>query len=262
MGFLDHLEELRWHLVRSVMAIVVFAIGAFLAKTFIFDVIILGPTRSDFWTYRMLCDFAEKLNSPALCLGDIPMEIQNRQVGGQFLMHIKSSFIIGLIMAFPYTFWEIWRFVKPGLKSKEKRASRGVVFVVTMLFSIGIVFGYFIVTPLSINFLANYELSQYIKNDIDISSILGIVGMLPFACGLMFQLPVITLMLSKAGIVTPKLMKRYRRHSIVAILVISAIITPPDVISQLLIGFPLMFLYEISIVISKRVERKLEKQRL
>ncbi len=260
MGFLDHLEELRWHLVRSVMAIFVFSVAAFLAKTFIFDVVILGPTRQDFWTYRMLCDLAEKLSSPALCLGDIPMEIQNRQVGGQFLMHIKSSFIIGLILAFPYTFWEIWRFVKPGLRTGEKRASRGVVFVVTVLFLIGVLFGYFIVTPLSVNFLANYELSQYIKNDIDISSILAIVGMLPLACGLMFQLPVVTYMLSKAGIVTPKLMKRYRRHSIVVILVISAIITPPDIISQLLIAFPLTLLYEISIMISRRIERKQKKK--
>lgn len=260
MGFLDHLEELRWHLIRSVVAILVFSITAYLFSGFIWDEIIFGPTKADFWTFRQLCALAERLNSPALCIGDFTFEIQNRQITGQFLMDIKASFVIGLILTFPYAFWEIWRFVKPGLRSNERRASRGVVFVVSMLFISGVLFGYFIITPISINFLANYKISGAIDNNIDISSLLGLVAMLALAAGLMFQLPVVTYILSKAGIVTPGLMKTYRRHSIIVILVLSAIITPPDVISQLLISFPLVFLYEISILVSARIQRKLDKK--
>jgi len=261
MSFLDHLEELRWHLIRSALAILAFSIIAFLAKDFVWNEIIFGPTRSDFWTYRKLCELADLLKSPLLCLGaDIPIDIQNRQITGQFTLHIKSSIIVGLILAFPYTFWEIWRFIKPGLRSQEKNASRGAVVVVTFLFLSGISFGYFIVTPLSINFLANYTLSDVIQNIIDINSLVGLVSTLALACGIMFQLPVVTYFLSKAGIITPRLMKAYRRHSVVAILIISAVITPPDVISQLLIAFPLLFLYEVSIFISRRIEKRAEKE--
>lgn len=261
MSFLDHLEELRWHLVRSAAAIVVFSIAAFLAKDFVWNVLIFGPTKSDFWTYQKLCQLSEFLNTPLLCLGtDIPIDIQNRQITGQFTMHIKSSLIVGLILAFPYTFWEIWRFIKPGLRNQEKKASRGAVIIVSFLFLLGIAFGYFIVTPLSINFLANYTLSDVIQNIIDINSLVGLVSTLALACGVMFQLPVVTYFLSKAGIITPKLMKTYRRHSIVVILIISAVITPPDVISQLLIALPLLLLYEISIVISARIHKRMDKE--
>lgn len=261
MSFLDHLEELRWHLIRSASAILVFSIAAFLAKDFVWSTIIFGPTKSDFWTFRKLCELAEVINSPLLCLGeDIPIDLQNRQITGQFTMHIKSSIIVGLILAFPYTFWEIWRFIKPGLRTKEQRASRGAVFVVSFLFLIGIAFGYYIVTPLSINFLANYTLADEIQNIIDIVSLVGLVSTLALACGVMFQLPVVTYFLSKAGIISPKLMKTYRRHSIVVILIISAVITPPDVISQLLIALPLLLLYEISIVISARIHKRMDKE--
>jgi len=263
MSFLDHLEELRWHLIRSTLAIIVFSITAFLLKDFIWNEIIFGPTRSDFWTFRQLCKLSDQLNSPLLCLGkDIQIEIQNRQITGQFTMHIKSSLIVGLILAFPYTFWEVWRFIRPGLRKQERNASRGAVLVVTFLFMLGIAFGYFIVTPLSVNFLANYTLSDIIQNIIDINSLVGLVSTLALACGIMFQLPVVTYFLSKAGIITPRLMKSYRRHSIVVILIISAIITPPDIISQLLIALPLLLLYEISIVISRRIEKKEEKEEL
>ena len=261
MSFLDHLEELRWHLIRSALAILGFSIFAFLAKDFVWNEIIFGPTRADFWTYQKLCALADQLSSPLLCLGkDIPIDIQNRQITGQFTLHIKSSIIVGLILAFPYTFWEIWRFIKPGLRKEEKRSSRGAVVVVTFLFLSGISFGYFIVTPLSINFLANYNLSDIIQNIIDINSLVGLVSTLALACGIMFQLPVVTYFLSKAGIITPRLMKAYRRHSVVVILIISAVITPPDVISQLLIALPLLFLYEISIIISRRIEKRAEKE--
>ncbi|WP_286744562.1 twin-arginine translocase subunit TatC [Roseivirga sp. UBA1976] len=260
MGFLDHLEELRWHLVRSVVAIVVFSVAAFLAKDFVWKGVILAPIYSDFWTYKQLCYLAELFKTPVLCLGDIPIDIQNRTITGQFTMHIKSSLVIGLVLAFPYAFWEIWRFVKPGLRHSERSASRGVVLAVSFLFITGVLFGYYIVTPLSLNFLGNYSLVDSIDNNIDITSILNTITTLVLACGVMFQLPMATYILSKAGIVTPDLMKRYRRHSIVVILLLSAIITPPDVMSQILIALPLSLLYEISIVISKRINKKRERE--
>ena len=261
MSFLDHLEELRWHLIRSAAAILVFTIAAFLAKDFVWGTIIFGPTQPDFWTFQRLCELADALSSPLLCLGEeIPIDLQNRQITGQFTMHIKSSLIIGLILAFPYTFWEIWRFIKPGLRTSEQRASRGAVIVVSFLFLLGIAFGYYIVTPLSINFLANYTLADEIQNIIDINSLDGLVSTLALACGVMFQLPVVTYFLSKAGLISPKTMKTYRRHSIVVILIISAIITPPDIISQLLIALPLLLLYEISIVISGRIHKRMDKE--
>ncbi len=259
MGFLDHLEELRWHLVRSFASVFVFAIAAFLAKDFFWNVMVMGPTKSDFWTYRKLCELGSLIGSPVLCIDEMNISIQNRTLQGQFLVHIKTSLIAGLVLAFPYTFWEVWRFIKPGLKGNERKASRGIVFVVTLLFLAGVAFGYFVVTPLSVNFLYNYKLSADIQNIIDVTNVMSLVASLALACGLMFQLPVVSYMLSKAGIVTPALMKNYRRHAFVVILVISAIITPPDVISQILIALPLTLLYEVSIIISRRVNKKREK---
>lgn len=262
MGFLDHLEELRWHLVRSVIAIFVFSLLAFLFRDFVWNTMIFGPTQPDFWSYRKLCELSEFLNSPVLCLNQEPIIFQNRQMTGQFVMHITSSVVIGLILGFPYLFWEVWRFVKPGLRNNEKNASRGAVAVVSFLFLLGISFGYYIVTPLSINFLANYKLSDVIENIIDINSIVGLISTLVLACGFMFQLPVISYFLSKAGLVTPALMKRYRKHAFVTILIISAVLTPPDVMSQILVAMPVTLLYEVSIVISRRVEKSNAKKEL
>jgi sec-independent protein translocase protein TatC len=253
MSFLDHLEELRWHIVRSLMAIMVFAIAAFLAKPIVFHHIILGPSRPDFWTYRMLCKVGDFVNMNVLCIEDLPFIIQSRQMTGQFMMHITSSFVIGLILAFPYAFWEMWRFIKPGLYSKEKNVARGAVFFVSLLFAIGVLFGYFVVSPISINFLSNYQLDPSISNEFDIISYVSTISMLVLACAIMFQLPIIVYFLTKAGIVTPNLLKTYRKHAIIIILVISAIITPPDVVSQVLIALPLLVLYQISIYISKTV---------
>jgi len=175
---------------------------------------------------------------------------------GQFTMHISSSIVIGFIGAFPYVFWEIWRFVKPALYSKEKKIARGAVFFVSLLFLTGILFGYYVVSPLSINFLANYQLDPSIINEFDITSYVTTVSMLVLTCGIMFQLPIMVYFLSKAGIVTPATMRKYRRHALIGTLIVSAIITPPDVISQLLIAVPLFLLYEISIYISKLVVKE------
>ncbi len=260
MSFLDHLEELRWHLVRSLIAIVVFAIAAFLAKHLVFHIILLGPSRVDFWTYEMLCKLSDILNSTALCIDELPFIIQSRQMTGQFAMHITSSFVIGLILAFPYAFWEIWRFIKPGLYPKERNAARGATFYVSFLFMIGVLFGYFIVTPVSINFLSNYQLDPSIQNEFDIVSYILTVITLILACGILFQLPIVIYFLTRAGLVTPQLMRTYRKHAIIVILVLGAMITPPDPFSQILVAVPLLGLYQISILISKRVLRREEKE--
>jgi sec-independent protein translocase protein TatC len=261
MSFLDHLEVLRWHLIRSFASIFIFAIAAFLSKEIVFHHIILAPSRTDFWTYQMLCQLGELMGtSDLLCINDLPFTIQSRQMTGQFTMHITSSLVIGLILAFPYAFWEFWRFISPALYSTERNASRGAVFFVTLLFMMGILFGFYVLSPLSINFLTNYQLDPSIKNEIDITSYISTLCMLVLSCGIMFQMPMVVFFLTKAGLVSPPLMKQYRRHSIVVILIISAVLTPPDVVSQLLIAFPLVLLYQMSIWISAMVLRKERKE--
>jgi sec-independent protein translocase protein TatC len=264
MSFLEHLEELRWHIIRSLGSIGVFAIAAFIFREPIWHYIILAPSRPDFWTYNMFCEvgrtvssiFNQSGNGDFFCIDELPFIIQNRRMTAQFTMALTSSFVIGLIVAFPYAFWEFWRFIKPGLYQNEQQLSRGAVFFVTLLFLTGILFGYYIVAPISINFLTNFKLDATILNEIDLTSYVSTVMMLVLACGIMFQLPVVVYFLTKAGIITPEFLKTYRKHAIVVILILSALITPPDVISQILMCFPLIFLYEISIVIARTIRRK------
>ena len=256
MSFLDHLEALRWHLLRAVTAVLIFTVVAFIAKDFVFGVLILGPSKVDFLTYRVLCDIGNYLGIPALCINELPFTIQSRQMTGQFSMHMTSSMVVGLIAAFPYLFYEVWRFISPGLHANEKSAARGAVFFVSFLFLSGASFGYFVLSPLSINFLANYQLDPTIANEFDITSYVSTLSMLVLASAIMFQLPVVVYFLSMSGLVTSKMLKSYRRHSIVVILIVSAIITPPDVVSQLLIAMPILVLYEVGIVIAKRLEKK------
>ncbi len=262
MSFLDHLEELRWHLVRSLIAIVVFAIAAFLAKELVFTIILLGPSRIDFITYKWLCELSDFMKLDSFCIDEMPFIIQSRKMTGQFSMHITSSFVIGLICAFPYAFWEIWRFIKPGLYPRERKAASGATFYVSFLFIVGILFSYFIVTPISVYFLANYQIDPSIQNEFDIISYIMTVITIVLAGGILFQLPIVVYFLTKAGLVTPALMKTYRKHAIIVILILGAMITPPDPFSQLLISLPLFGLYQISIMISKRVLRKEEKAEL
>ena len=262
MSFLDHLEELRWHLIRSLTAIFVFAIAAFVSKGVVFGTIILGPSKPSFWTYRMLCNLSEILNSDALCISELPFIIQSRQMTGQFSMHITSSFVIGLICAFPYAFWEIWRFVKPGLYDKERKAATGATFYVSLLFFMGVFFGYFVVTPISINFLSNYQIDPSILNEFDIISYVSTVTTLVLACALLFQLPIVVYFATKAGLVSSSLLKTYRKHSIIVILMLSAVLTPPDPFSQVLIAIPLGLLYQLSILIAVKLEKKEHKQEL
>ncbi|CAD5270102.1 Sec-independent protein translocase protein TatC [Imperialibacter sp. EC-SDR9] len=256
MSFIDHLEELRWHLVRSVASVLVFSVAAFVSKGFIFGVLILGPSKTDFWSYRMLCKLSEVVGIDALCINELPFIIQSRQLTGQFTMHITSSLVVGLICAFPYAFWEIWRFVAPGLYSHERNLTRGATFFVSFLFMIGVLFGYFIVTPVSVYFLANYQLDPSILNEFDIISYVSTVVTLVLSSGLIFQLPIVMYFLTKAGIVTPEFLITYRRHAIVVIFIVGAVITPPDPFSQMLVSLPIVGLYEVSIYISKRIKRR------
>jgi len=255
MSFLDHLEELRWHLMRAIISIFVFALIAFLNPQIVFGTIILGPSEVTFATYQWLCQLSELVQLKVLCIEKLSFVIQNRKLPGQFAMHLVSSGVIGLVCAFPYAFWEIWRFIKPGLYPNEIKASRGATFFVSLLFITGVLFGYYIVSPLAINFLSNYQVDPSIINEIDLSSYVSTLIMMVLACGLIFQLPMVVYFLSKAGIVTPELMKQYRKHALVVILIVSAIITPPDPITQLFIAFPVFMLYQASIHIAKVVQR-------
>lgn len=249
MGFLDHLETLRWHILRSVVAIFVFAIAIFLAKKIVFDIVVMGPMNEWFPTFRFFCALGEKM-----CLTPPDMEIIPRVLGEQFLVHIKVSAILGFICAFPYVFWETWRFVKPGLYAKEQKYARGIVFTCSLLFLMGVVFGYFVIAPFALNFLGNYTVGEVVNNSTSLASYVGYMTMFTLPTGIVFELPVVVYFLSKVGLVTPEFMKKYRKHSIVVILIMAAIITPPDIVTQFLIGIPVYFLYEISIVISKRVQ--------
>ncbi len=260
MSFLDHLEELRWHLIRSVIAMVVFTVIAFIEVRWIFSNIILAPAKSDFFTWRVLCKLGNAINKPDLCIADIPLELQSRFMTGQFTITIIAAFVIGLIFAFPYVIWEVWRFVKPGLHKKEQNSSTGVVLIVSFLFALGISFGYYVIAPLMVYIMVNYRISDLIVNQFDITSYVSTFVTLVFGSGLLFQLPVVIYFLSKFGIVSPAFLRKYRKHAIVVILVVAAIITPPDPLSQILITIPLYMLFEISILISANVERNRKKR--
>ena len=256
MSFLDHLEQLRWHIVRSILAIVVFAIVAFIFHTIIFDQIILAPKTKDFISNRLLCSFGELVNTTKLCINTKPLSIISIKMAGQFSTHIKVSLILGFIISFPYIFFEFWSFMKPALMQNEKKVARGAIFFSSLLFFMGGLFGYFIIVPLSIHFLGSYSVSEQVTNQINLISYIGTVTSVVMASGILFELPVLVYFLSKIGVVTPEFLKKYRKHSLVIILALSAIITPPDIFSQVLVSFPLLILYEVSIFISRRIVKK------
>jgi sec-independent protein translocase protein TatC len=260
MSFLDHLEELRWHLIRSVLAIIILASIAFLAKDFIFNVLIFGPKQADFPTYKILCKIAQFVGfKDSFCFTELPFRIQSRTMGGQFSAHIWTSITAGFIVAFPYVLLEMWKFISPGLRLKERSSAKGFIFIASVLFFTGVLFGYYVVTPLSINFLGTYQVSGQVHNDFDLSSYISLVRASVIASGLIFELPILIYILTKVGLVTPNMLKKYRKVSLVAVLILSAIITPPDIASQVIVSVPIIILYEISIFISRAVIRKQEK---
>ena len=253
MSFFEHIEVLRWHIVRSLAAIFIVAIVAFLFPEFIFETVLKGPMNPNFWTYEAICSLSE-----TLCFRPTPFDLITRELGEQFIVHLKSSFFIGIIVAFPYLVWELWRFIKPGLYDGEQKAARGLVLICGLLFLTGVLFGYFVIAPFAVSFLSSYNVGAI--NAPTLSSYVNYMTMFTLPPGLVFELPIVMYFLSKAGVVTPEFLKKYRRHSFIIILILASIVTPPDIITQFLISLPLYILYEVSIRISARViKQKQEK---
>lgn len=257
MTFWEHLDELRGTLWKIVIAILATSIAAFAFKEVLFDYIILAPKSKTFITYRAFCKIGEWLSMPSLCIDPSQFQLININLAGQFTTHMNISLVAGLILALPYVLWELWRFIKPGLNEQEVRSSRGAVTIITVLFLTGVLFSYFIVAPLMINFLGGYTVSDAVSNQIALTSYVSSVTMMTLLMGLLFELPMLILFLTKIGIVTPDYLRKYRKHTLIGILIVAGIITPsPDMFSQLIVAFPLYGLFELSLSISSRMYRK------
>ncbi len=262
MSFLDHLEDLRWHLIRITIAVILAGIIAFCFPKILFGVIIFGPTEMSFPTYQWLCEMSQLIGieDTTFCADRFPFDLQNRLVAGQFSTHIWTSIYAGFIVAFPYVLYQLWRFISPGLKKNERKNSRGFIIIASLLFFIGVLFGYYVITPLSFNFLANYSISDKVINDFDLNSVIAVVRSSSLAAGLVFELPILVYFLTKIGFVTPQILKKYRKFALVIVLIISAVITPPDIASQVIVAVPILILYQVSIFISRIVVRNQNKK--
>ena len=261
MSFLEHLEDLRWHVLRSIVAILITALAAFLAKNFVFDVLLFGPKKTDFLTYKILCQVSNLIGfDDSFCISELPFRIQSRTMAGQFSAHIWTSITLGFVVAFPYVVYQFWKFISPGLYANEKKTASGFISISSLLFFMGVLFGYYVVTPLSIRFLGTYNVSAEIFNDFDLNSYTALVRASVLASGLIFELPILVYFLTKIGLITPELMRKYRKIALVLVMFLSAVITPPDVASQIIVAIPVLILYELSIFISKRVVRNINKK--
>jgi sec-independent protein translocase protein TatC len=261
MGFLDHLEELRSRLFRSIIAIGIGTSVLFIKKDWLFDVVLFGPRQVDFFSFKIWCKISDFIGAgDKLCVTEIKYELINTSMLGNFSAHIIVSIIGGIIVAFPFLTLQLWGFVKPALKDTERKSIKGAGAASSLLFFAGVAFGYWGIVPLSLQFLGGYELGD-VAARIAVMSYVKTVSTISFASGLIFQLPVVVYFLSKSGLVTPALLRKYRRHALVGILVLSAIITPPDLTSQILVSIPVLFLYEIGILIAKRQEKLRKKRR-
>ncbi|TND09121.1 MAG: twin arginine targeting protein translocase subunit TatC [Bacteroidetes bacterium] len=265
MSFLDHVEDLRWHLVRSAAVIMLFAAIAFMddeifGKDILFKMLLFGPIDKDFPTYTVLCNLSHQVGlGDALCFKDFNVPVTNFKMTGQFTLDMWAAFVAGLVIGFPYLLWELWRFVRPALKNNEMLAARGFLVSASLLFFSGVLFGYFIVTPLAVYFLVHYKASGAIANIFDVNSYIDVVTMLVLVMGLIFELPIIIFFLTRFGLVTADFLKRNRRYALIVILILAAVITPTtDVVTQMLVALPLWVLFEASIVVAKRVEKKME----
>ena len=254
MSFLGHLEELRWRLVRIALAIVILGIALWFFQEWIMNNLFLSMKNPDFITFQLMCDYF------GICVKEIPMETQSMTMTGQFSYALMMSALGGVVLAFPYIFYQVWGFIKPGLKRNEKTISKGIVFYVSILFFLGICFGYFVVAPLCVQFFGSYQISEELINRFTISSYMSMILSTIFYSGVLFLLPVIAYLFTKIGVLTPAFLRKYRKHSIIGILVLSALITPPDLISQVIVGIPILILYETGIFVSSRVEKKLKIQ--
>jgi sec-independent protein translocase protein TatC len=255
LSFLEHLEALRWHIVRALAAIMVIAITTYAFESWVFENIVFAPKRGDFITYRFFCSLGENM-----CFQPPDFDLITKELGEQFFTSLKVSFWLGLIASFPYVFYEVWKFIKPGLYKKEQKAARGLVAVCSFLFLTGIAFGYYLISPFAIKFLAGYSVGETAITAPTLASYVNYMTMFTLPTGIAFELPIIVYFLSTIGMLKPSFMRKYRKHAFVIILLLAAIITPPDVITQILIGIPIFILYEISIIISSRVAKKLEAE--
>jgi sec-independent protein translocase protein TatC len=260
MSFFDHVEELRRHILRSVAAIVGIGVLFFLNKDFVFNTLLFGPRNPDFITYRAICAFSRAVGAgDSMCFSPTPFTILSRQLGEILMQHMMVSFWLGLICAFPFVLWEFWKFIRPGLLPSEQRTIRGVVFICSSLFFLGVCFGYFILAPFSISFLAGYTVEGAdVAPTLD--SYVNYMTMFTIPTGLIFEMPIVAYFLAKLGVIGQQFMRAYRRHAIVVIVIIAAIITPPDVASQIIVVIPLLTLYEVSIMVVGRVQRQREKK--
>jgi len=260
MSFMDHLEALRWHLVRSVIAVFVMSVILFCFPDFVFGKIIFGPLRVDFITYKKLCELSARLGGvEGLCVDKINFSLISNQLSGQFTMHLWISFLGGLILSFPYILYELWKFIKPALKATEAKPVRGFVVVSSILFLIGIAFAYYIIVPMSVQFLGNYSITteNFIQTLPTIDDYISLVSTLTLATGLVFEMPILVYFLTRFGIFSSAFMRKFRKHAVVVLLILAAVITPsPDITSQMLVFIPIYFLYEISIFVAKYVENK------
>ncbi len=264
MGFFDHIDELRKHIIRSVVAILVCAVVVFFNKSLLFDTILFGPMNIDFWTYRQMCDLSYYLTgTDEYCVKAMGFVLSNIDMTGQFTQHLFISFVAGFVISFPFVLWQFWAFIKPALSGMEIAYARGFVFFSSMLFFIGILFGYFLLAPLSINFLGSYKVSELVSNEINLESYISFLTTLTFACGLIFEMPMLVYFLAKIGILGSALMSKYRRYALIVILILAGILTPsPDMASQIMMALPLYGLYEISILVAKKVEENKLKARI
>jgi len=261
MSFFDHLEDLRWHIVRSFFAIIAFSTLGFIYTKEILDNVIFGPTKPGFVSYRLLCKISHMVGlKDSLCITPVHIVFQNHVLVGQVMLQFKMAFIIGLVISFPYIFWEFWSFVKPALKERELKGARGVIFWVSFQFFLGIAFSYFLMAPFTINFLAGYTVTESVVNQFFIDDYFGLMSQIVLGMGVLFELPILIFFLTKIGFITPTFLRTYRRHAIVVILVLAAVITPPDVIDQLIVFTPLYLLYEISIYVSARALKGMEEK--
>ena len=257
MGFFDHIEELRWHIIRSLIAISIGSVFVFIFYNWFFENVVFAPAKSDFITYEFFCMIGEQLHIDQICFHFDDIELLNTDLSGQLMTQFTTSFIGGFVMAFPYIFWELWRFIRPALQATELNKTRPILFYVTVLFSIGVLFGYYIMTPFWLAFAQTYSISSSIKNLFSLDNYISGVSTLVFCCGLIFELPVVIFFLSKLGLMTPDIMRQYRRHAYVAIVILGAVITPQtDVFSLAMICLPLWVLYEMSISVSARVQKQ------
>ena len=256
MSFLEHLEELRWHLVRSSVAVVVGAVFIFINVKFIMDNIMMKPRLPDFITNRAFAWLADLLNSPDLRINTKPFELINYDVAGQFTTHLTISMVGGIIIAIPYIFYEFWSFIKPALYDKERKHATGAVFYSSLLFVLGVLFGYYLVVPLTTHFFGSYTISDEIKNEFNITSYISSLTTVVLGGGIIFELPIIIYFLSKVGIISVSFLRKYRRHAYIVLLLLAAIITPPDVFSMMLVTVPLALLYELGIFLARNIEKK------